>query len=223
MLLRIEQKDIDYFRKKILKWGKNNYDSFPWRETENKWHALVAEIMLQRTRAEQVLPVYSNFTEKYMTPGDFLQSSNVNIFNKLGLLWRFEKIKLLAEILCDKTIPSEKRELLKLPGIGDYIASAYRSLHLCTRELIIDSNVVRIYGRFFGFPTTPETRRNKFIKDLADKVTPLSNFKDFNYALIDYTRKICKLIPGCRMCVIKKRCKSFEILKYKRKRQTCLK
>ena len=47
-----------------------------------------------------------------------------------------------------------KIDLLKLPGVGEYIASAFRSFHFGKREFIIDSNVVRLYGRFYGWRNT---------------------------------------------------------------------
>jgi A/G-specific adenine glycosylase len=59
---------------------------------------------------------------------------------------------------------------------GSYIASAYRSLHLRERDFIIDSNVIRLYGRFFGFSTDSETRRKRSFLELADRATPARRF-----------------------------------------------
>jgi A/G-specific adenine glycosylase len=38
---------VAFFQEAIMKWGQANYAIFPWRQTDNHWHALVAEIMLQ--------------------------------------------------------------------------------------------------------------------------------------------------------------------------------
>lgn len=56
---------IKKIRKILLKWGAENYKNFPWRNTENKWHALLAEMLLQRTRVKAVVPVYRELIEKY--------------------------------------------------------------------------------------------------------------------------------------------------------------
>ena len=202
----IPQKEINYFRKKILNWGNDNFSSFPWRKTKNRWHALVAEIMLQRTNAEQVVPVYKSFCSKYNKPEDLLEEGDTEIFKNLGLMWREDRIKKLAKILSDIEIPENKGSLLKLPAVGDYVASAYRSLHLGLRDVIIDSNIVRIFGRYFGFKTDEETRRKKWLFELAERITPEKKFKEFNYAMVDFTRTICKPRPLCRQCIILKNC-----------------
>lgn len=42
----------------LLRWGVTGIRSFPWRQSRNPWEVLVAEILLQKTRAEQVVLVY---------------------------------------------------------------------------------------------------------------------------------------------------------------------
>ncbi len=201
---------VGLFQFTIITWGTANFVDFPWRHTENQWHALAAEVMLQRTRAEQVVPVFREFSERYTTPLDFLKDPDgIRLFSRLGLLWRARPFLDLAALLSGASaIPSDRKVLLTLPGIGDYIASAFRSLHLGIRDTIIDSNVVRIYGRFFGFRTTPETRRLKAFIELAERITPSEKFRAFNYGLIDFTRAICRPRPRCSECPLQDACRS---------------
>ncbi len=197
---------ITYFRKKLLAWEKENFVNFPWRFCDNKWHSLAVEIMLQRTKAEQVLPVFLDFCNKYPTPYKYYKNNSANIFNSLGLQQRNKDFKALAKILSDKSILESKEELIKLPGVGEYVASAYLSLHQNKRAVIIDSNVVRVYGRFFGFETDGETRRKKWFINLAQELTPKRNFYLYNYALLDFPRKICNIKPNCYKCMLKRKC-----------------
>lgn len=201
---------IGYLRNKIIEWHHSFFPNFPWRTTKNKWLALVAEIMLQRTKANQVLPVYLSFAKKYRTPNHYLCDNNPRVFESLGLHWREKQLHKLARILKNSEIPCEKDSLKRLPAIGDYIAAAFRSLHLEERDFIIDSNVVRIYGRFFGFKTDGETRRKGFIKELSDQITPKRKFKAFNYGLIDFTRTICTPKPLCSSCILRRKCIFFK-------------
>lgn len=210
--LDISVKDRSYFTQKILRWAESNFSLFPWRKTKNDWHVLVAEIMLQRTNADQVVSVYKAFTERYKRPGDLLKNSKPGLFNNLGLLKREKRLKALAEILVKQKIPEDKKDLLKLPGVGNYIASAYRSLHLGKRDVIIDSNVVRILGRFFVFSTDSETRRKRWLIEFVDQITPIKKFMDFNYGLIDFTRRICKTTPLCNRCVLRRKCNYYQII-----------
>ena len=207
--MEISERKINFLRKKIIGWGKNNYEYFPWRNTDNHWHALAAEIMLQRTKADQVVPVFLDFSEKYKTPSEFLNDKSKNIFENLGLHWREDKLTDLAKALEGKPIPSEKKELIALPAIGEYISAAYRSFHLNLFDVIIDSNIVRVYGRFFGFETNNESRRKKEFKFLAVKCTPLRNQRSYNYGILDFSRKICKSDPNCVKCPIAKKCTLF--------------
>ena len=89
----------------LVEWGKQHFESFPWRITQNSFHALVAEMMLQRTKAEQVEPIYNAFTVRYETPSDALRANRDNLISllkPLGLNWRIEKI-----LECIKTLNAD--------------------------------------------------------------------------------------------------------------------
>lgn len=205
MEILVSDLETMYLRKKLLAWGRNNFRDFPWRNLTNNWHSLVVEIMLQRTKADQVIPVFLEFTREYPKPEDYL-ANPTNIFEHLGLPRRNLHIKALAEQIVKGTIPVDKDILLNLPGVGDYIASAFRSLHIGKYDRIIDSNVVRLYGRYFGFETNGETRRKKWFVLLAEKLTPIRNHREYNYALLDFTREICTPNPRCHICPLLKKC-----------------
>lgn len=206
MEINLDEKTIKYFRRKLIKWEKENFIDFPWRHSTNKWHSLVVEMMLQRTKAEQVVPIYLDFCKKYKTPKDYLVDENANVFETLGLPQRNIELKKLSKVLLKNPIPESKEDLIKLNGVGEYIAAAYRSLHLDKLDVIIDSNVVRLYGRFFGFDTHGETRRKKWFIDLANVLTSQRNFYYYNYSLIDFTKNICKHNPLCGRCILRRKC-----------------
>ena len=41
----LKKKDIKYFQNKIIIAGKNLYTPYSWRNTDNKFHGLTAEIL----------------------------------------------------------------------------------------------------------------------------------------------------------------------------------
>lgn len=206
----VSQELAVYLRKKLLAWEQNNYPAFPWRDEIPPFHALVAEVLLQRTRAEQVVPVYLNFVRVFPNPASLAQTNIPDIekvIAPLGLRWRARFLHELGkELVAEGSVPADLASLRKLPGVGPYAASAYLSFHVGRRVPIVDSNVVRFYGRFFGFRTGPETRRDKQLFELADSVTPKRTFKRFNYAIIDFTRAICRPKPLHDICPVAKRC-----------------
>ena len=196
---------VQRIQRTILKWGKENYADFPWRSTTNPFHALIAEIMLQRTRAEQVLPVYEKFTSKYQFPHEVAAENPDkirNMLSSLGLGWRIEKVIQLTQMLTaiDNKIPDTKDKLMELPGIGEYAASAFLSLHAGVRMPIVDSNVVRLWSRLFCFKKDKEIRRKKGFLDFVDKITPEENFREFNYSVLDFTRAVCRPKPLHNIC-----------------------
>lgn len=211
MEISLNTKRISFFVNTVKEWGEENFAHFSWRSTNNRWHSLAVEIMLQRTSADQVLPIYEEFVKKYPHPGDCVKDPHAEVFETLGLTWREKNLRAMAEILESTPVPIEKKELLNLPGIGPYIAAAFRSLHINIPDTIIDSNVVRLYGRFFGFQTDPETRRKKWFIEFAEQLTPIRGHREYNYALIDFTRAICRPHPRCEVCPLKQGCRYYNL------------
>jgi A/G-specific adenine glycosylase len=96
--------------------------------------------------------------------------------------------------------------LLSLPGVGPYAASAYLSFHCGKRAAIIDGNIVRLYGRVFGLSVHAETRRTKEFIALAESMTPPRAFRAYNYAVLDFTRAVCRPKPNCEGCPLRDLC-----------------
>jgi A/G-specific adenine glycosylase len=203
---------IEYFKQKMLRWVYQKPRIYPWRTTKVKFHALVAEILLQRTKAEQVISVYRKFINAYPSPASLATSPLSKIkemIASLGLQWRARKLKDLAYTLKNRysgVIPIRLEDLITLPGVGPYAASAYLSLHNNKRALLVDSNIVRLYGRFFGFRVHAETRRNNALTKLIGILTPQRGCRRFNYAVLDLGRNICRPKPACPMCPVLLKC-----------------
>lgn len=197
---------INFIRRKLIEWKTENSFDFPWRKTKNSFYQLIAEIFLQRTKAEQVIPVFMQFCEKYKKTDDLVNEKEENLYKiikPLGLKGRTKKLIALSNYLeykYNRRIPDSFDKLVSIPGIGPYTASAYLSLYRNKFGILLDSNIVRFYGRLFGFQIDGETRRKKWINKVAFTLTPKRNFKKYNYALIDFTRVICSNKPLCDKC-----------------------
>lgn len=201
----ISEQHINSIRKVLLMWGKTNYKDFPWRRNVNKWHALIAEVLLQRTRARAVVSVYDELAKRYIEPAQLASaplSEIEEVVYSLGLPARASTLKSLAEEIVKRRgkIPLNVADLTKLPGVGAYIAAAWLSFHANKRAVIVDANVVRWICRLVGRQCNAETRRKKWLITLADKLTPVRNVKDYNYAVLDFTMEICGKKPLCEIC-----------------------
>ncbi|MEA5077663.1 MAG: hypothetical protein VB013_03760 [Anaerolineaceae bacterium] len=172
---------------------------------------MIAEVLLQRTRANNVLPVYEQFVIKFETPIILANSSIEQISSvifPLGLSWRAKYIHQLGiEILnIGNKIPNHYEDLVKLPCIGDYVASAYLIFHLQQPGTIIDVNIVRFLCRLANLSYDGETRRKQWFREMAKSLTPIQKNKEFNYAILDFSMIQCKKNPNCDLCPMNKLC-----------------
>lgn len=198
-------------RRILTEWGGRNFADYPWRSERTPFHALIAEVLLQRTRAEQVIPIFREFKERFPAACDLGRSPESMIravIKPLGLPWRAKFLKRLGQELEYRgEIPSETAELESLPGIGPYAANAYMSFHAGKRGVLLDSNIVRFYGRLVGLATGPETRRTRLFREIGEVATPSRGSKSYNYALLDFTRALCTPRPNCGQCQLQHVCR----------------
>ena len=63
---RISKAKIEFFQNKILDWFETEGRKFPWRKRKlSSYQKVIAEVLLQRTKAETVAKFYYSFLEKY--------------------------------------------------------------------------------------------------------------------------------------------------------------
>jgi A/G-specific adenine glycosylase len=83
--------DQKVFSQQLITWWMSNRRKFPWRKQLPLSKALLVEVMLQRTKADQVRKPFIRFDSKYRT-ADELSSMSIQdaarIFKTLGLNWR---------------------------------------------------------------------------------------------------------------------------------------
>jgi A/G-specific adenine glycosylase len=102
--------------------------------------------------------------------------------------------------------PETMAELLMLPGVGMYTAAAWLSLHRGKRAVIIDANVARWLSRLTGLPYNRDPRHVRWVQELADHLTPRRAFRDYNYAVLDFTMSVCAPRPRCDVCPVLSDC-----------------
>lgn len=148
---------IPFFHENLLRWFDANARDFPWRKESDPFKILIAEMMLQRTKANQVLTIYDDFIERFPNP-DLLANSRVEDIDfflaRLGLHWRSRLMREMALKLItvyEEKVPNTREEIITLPGVGNYIADAVCVCAFNQRKTVIDSNVVRVVTRFTGF------------------------------------------------------------------------
>jgi A/G-specific adenine glycosylase len=212
---------IRTFRKAVLAWGRRHLREFPWRETRDPYRILLAEIMLRRTRPAQVLPVYRQFLKAFPSSRSLAAADESHlrgILAPLGLRWRAENVIALSQALKGAEPSLLATSLVRhLPGVGDYVASAVQVMAFDRPRVMIDANVIRVLGRYWGYRVHAEARREGRFCDLAKACLPSRQARLYTLALLDIGATIClPRRPRCMSCPLQLNC--VFALKYPRDR-----
>lgn len=181
----------------LLKWYRENGRDYVWRRKKDPYDILMVEIMLQRTKADQVEPVYLDFIRRFPNAWELSKATEKEIgeyFSRLGLLWRTKLVKRLAEELVDKfegKIPKDRDLLLSLPAVGEYMADAVLCFAYGKDVAVVDANVCRVIERVFGIIAKGEARRDHRFRSLAQEMVPSGKARQFNWAMIDFAALVC--------------------------------
>jgi A/G-specific adenine glycosylase len=73
----LTKQTVDLFQKIIYNHYDENGREFPWRETDDPYHILVSEIMLQQTQTSRVVKKYGQFIEEEEFKGELPSSPDV--------------------------------------------------------------------------------------------------------------------------------------------------
>ncbi len=177
---------------------------------------LIAELLLHRTRAENVVPVYNEFIQKIpdIEALSLKSASEIQkIAGSLGLEWRLKLMIKMAEVIVNRfrgQIPCDLEQLKQLPGVGEYIASAMLIFY-CGRLLpLLDTNTVRITGRYFDLEQSDGSRKTKEFQECITYLIDPKEVSESYYALIDLGAMICKPAnPECQSCPLREHCNYF--------------
>ena len=195
-------------RAKLLRWAKENLRSFPWRHTDDPYAIILAEVLLRKTAARSVPPVYEKLLQRCPTP-QALAASSISrlkrILAPIGLsTQRAEQLAALGSaLLTEGTVPSGADRLALLPGVGAYTAGAVQCFAFGKAVPMVDTNIARVISRVFAItPSRFEARRCPEIWTAADRLVARSQVpRTLNWALLDLAAAVCKpRIPLCSRC-----------------------
>src|SRR5829696_3707107 len=186
------------FRHRLLTWYRRHGRDLPWRKTDDPYHILVSEIMLQQTQVDRVLPKYAEWLEKYPSMQVLATAPEQDVTNTwypLGYNIRPRRLQSIARESVAKyggQLPSDEATLRSFKGIGAYTAGAIRSFAFRERAAILDTNVARVLFRVFVANGDAKSHAmKKHLWTLSETVMPHRHVFDFNQALMDFGAIIC--------------------------------
>jgi A/G-specific adenine glycosylase len=206
----------------LLEWyEENGRHHLLWRNTEDIYHIYLSEVMLQQTQVSRVeQEYYPRFLEKFPTL-EHLAAANedevLSSWSGLGYYSRARNLHKTAKSV-GKSLPESEKELLKLPGIGRYTASAICSFGLKQSVPVVDTNIARVIKRFFALAGCDEKSVWEKAAQLLNKDLP----REHNLALMDLGSMVCvPNNPNCSVCPLSSECcGKDEPLLYTKKKKT---
>ncbi len=202
------------FRQRLLTWYRRHGRDLPWRKTDDPYHILVSEIMLQQTQVDRVLPKYAEWLAKYPSLHALAAAPEQDVndtWRPLGYNIRPRRLQSIArEAVANYggELPSDEETLLSFKGIGAYTAGAIRSFAFGERAAILDTNVARVLFRTFvgkGDPKSHAMKRHLWA--VSETLVPSRHVFDFNQALMDLGAMVCVARnPRCLVCPMAKDC-----------------
>ena len=217
----ISKANIVDFQSRVLSWYFQTGRKFPWREKMlSSYQLIIAECMLQRTKAETVAQFYNNFLNLYPTwlaIADCDVTELEHVLKPIGLYrQRAKRLKALAEEMVKRKgiIPSTRSDLESIPFFGQYMTNAVLLLVHDLRLPLIDVNMARVLERYFSKRELADIRYDPKLQRLSHRIAQHENSKELNWAILDFAALVCTARnPKCDTCFFKKKCTFFNVAK----------
>jgi A/G-specific adenine glycosylase len=205
----------------LLAWyARHGRHQLPWRHTHDPYAILVAEIMLQQTQVERVLPKYILFLEKFPTIAALAGAPTSEVIREWAGLGYNRRAVRLQEIARQVTttfsgeLPATLSGLMTLPGIGRYTAGAIACFAFGLPVATVDTNIRRVLWRLFigiesaDWPAGDRSTRE--ILALAGWALPVDAAYDWQQALMDLGATTCLgRRPLCESCPLRGCCRAY--------------
>ena len=209
---------ITGFQNRLMAWYGKNSRSLPWRKTFDPYKIWVSEVMLQQTQVNTVIPYYERFLPSFPDINSLAGADIQDVLKRwegLGYYARARNLHRSAKIVLNDhggKLPEDSKTLLRLPGIGDYIAAAVLSIAFGQPHPVVDGNVKRVLARLetLDMPVN-QPACHDIIKSISRRLLDEHHPGTFNQALMELGALVCTpKNPGCGVCPIQSLCKAFQ-------------
>jgi len=214
----MQESKQQYFREQLMAWFAQSHRPLPWKGEKDPYLIWLSEIILQQTRAEQGLPYFERFRERYPSVHDLARAPQDDVMKQwegLGYYSRARNLHAAARYISGELggiFPDTYEGIRQLKGVGPYTAAAIASFAFSLPYAVVDGNVFRVLSRFFGIGTPVDTTSGKkafarLAQELLDTRQPGSH----NQAMMDFGATQCTpRAPSCPSCPLRAACSAFK-------------
>ncbi len=200
---------------RLLPWyADHGRHDLPWRKTQDAYALYLAEIMLQQTRVETVIPYYHRFLARFphwQSLAEAPLDDVLALWSGLGYYARARNAKRCAEQILavhGGHFPVDLSAAMDLPGVGRSTAAAVLASAYGQQQAILDANARRVLFRYHGLEGLPRAAANEHrLWQLAVEETP-PNAHVYNQAIQDLGALLCRSQqPQCGWCPLSDLCR----------------
>lgn len=201
----------------VCAWFDANGRDLPWRRPgTSAWGVLVSEVMSQQTPMSRVIGPWHEWMNRWPTPDDLAEEDSgeaVAAWGRLGYPRRALRLHSCAVTIAtehDGVVPNSYDELVALPGIGDYTASAVVSFAFGGRATVLDTNVRRLIARAESGIANCPTSVTRAERIVADALVPDEDARAAKWAVasMELGALVCTArSPQCEVCPIRDGCR----------------
>lgn len=155
----------------------------PWRfGRTTPWGVLVCEVMSQQTQMSRVVPYWTAWMQTWPDSQSLSCATAAEVitaWGRLGYPRRALRLQECARVVANEyhnSLPRTYEELIALPGVGDYTASAVLSFAYGEQVAVIDTNIRRVLTRTFAGVESHGGSTTRADRELAAAVLPKSDF-----------------------------------------------
>ncbi|MGH8704074.1 MAG: A/G-specific adenine glycosylase [Burkholderiales bacterium] len=204
----------DFARSLIVWQRKHGRSGLPWQGTRDPYRIWLAEVMLQQTQVDAVIPFYERFVARFPDVNALARASQeevLRLWSGLGYYARARNLHAAARIVAREysgRFPAAPRALEALPGVGRSSAAAIAAFAFDRRAAILDGNVRRVLARCFGIAGYPGERAvERRLWSLAESLLPRRSIAAYTQALMDLGATVClRARPRCADCPVSAQC-----------------
>lgn len=199
------------FHQALINWFSEAARDLPWRHIRDPYRIMVAEVMLQQTQVDRVLPKYEAFVTRFPTLQALANAPTaevIRMWSGLGYNRRAVNLQRAAREIIERfdgVFPREVATLLTLPGIGPYTAGAIACFAFEQDVAFMDTNIRRVLRRALTDPAA--TVGDRDLLALAQAALPIGRSWTWNQALMELGSLICTAdSPACWRCPLRDLC-----------------
>lgn len=191
-----------------------------WWPVDKEYHAqkgtdareeiVIGAVLAQNTSWKNVEKALQNFKTQGELSLEFVRRVDLQqlkeIIRPAGFFnQKANTLKSLAEVLnpVDKLTRLERKDLLKVKGIGPETADVILLYAGDRLTFVVDKYTKRLLHRLYGIDGSYHSVKTLFEENLPKDV---NIYKEFHALLDEHAKRVCKKEPLCKACILKEAC-----------------